>query len=101
MSVGMDMNLLQLIAGMISGAAMLAVQLAAPMLLTMLIVDVALGCIGKTMPQMNVMAAGLSIRVLVGMVVLVVGLTGTWQVISEAMDRALIGLEAEYATPRP
>jgi flagellar biosynthetic protein FliR len=37
-------------------------RLAAPMLITMLVVDLVLGLIGKTVPQMNVMAAGLSLR---------------------------------------
>ena len=32
------------------------------MLVTMLIVDLSLGCISKTMPQLNVMTAGLSVR---------------------------------------
>jgi flagellar biosynthetic protein FliR len=96
MSAGIDQSLLEMLSGLLSGSAMLAVQLAAPMLLTMLIVDVALGFIGKTMPQMNVMAAGLSIRVLVGMVVLVMTMTATWHVISSALDEALIGMEAAY-----
>jgi flagellar biosynthesis protein FliR len=38
----------------------------------MVVVDLALGFIGKTIPQFNVMSAGLTIRSLVGMMVLVV-----------------------------
>ena len=74
MSVGIDMTVLDTLVGLMQSAAALAVQLAAPMLMTMLIVDLALGCIGKAMPQMNVMAMGLSIRAILGVFVLVLGL---------------------------
>ena len=67
--------------------AALAVQLAAPMLMTMLIVDLALGCIGKAMPQMNVMAMGLSIRSILGMIVLIAGLALTTRVIQSTHIR--------------
>jgi flagellar biosynthesis protein FliR len=99
MSVGMNPSVMELLTRVLGGAAELAFQLAAPMLLTMLIVDVALGCIGKTMPQMNVMSAGLSIRVLVGMVVLIVGIGVTWHVLGGAMNQGVIELETFYSQP--
>ncbi|CAN5464684.1 N/A [soil metagenome] len=74
MTAGVNDNVLELLIGMLQSSAALAVQLAAPMLMTMLIVDLSLGCIGKAMPQMNVMAMGLSIRSLLGVVVLLLGL---------------------------
>jgi flagellar biosynthetic protein FliR len=74
LSVGINMHVLDILIGLLQASAALAVQLAAPMLMTMLIVDLALGCIGKAMPQMNVMAMGLSIRAILGVVVLVLGL---------------------------
>jgi len=80
MSAGMNANLLDVLVGLFQSSAALAIQLAAPMLMTMLIVDVALGCIGRAMPQMNVMAIGLSVRSLLGVAVLVAGLYLTTQV---------------------
>lgn len=73
MSLGMNANLLDLLFGLFAGATELALRLAGPVFVTMLIVDVALGFIGKTMPQMNVMSAGLSIRSMMGIGVLLVG----------------------------
>lgn len=99
LSVGINQSVLDLLTDLLVAAAALAFQLAAPMLLTMLIVDVALGCIGKTMPQMNVMSAGLSIRVLAGMIVLIVGATVTWHVLTDALDDGLSRLQAYYTTP--
>ena len=83
MSVAIDLDLLHMLAGLLQSAAALAVQLAAPMLMTMLIVDLALGCIGKAMPQMNVMAMGLSIRAILGVVILVLGLQLTGRLLKD------------------
>lgn len=83
MAAGMNHNLLDVLVGLFQSSAALAIQLAAPMLMTMLIVDVALGCIGRAMPQMNVMAIGLSVRSLLGVGVLLVGLYLTTQVMQD------------------
>jgi flagellar biosynthetic protein FliR len=81
-SVGVDQSIVDMIVGLFQASAALAIQLAAPMLMTMLIVDLALGCIGRAMPQMNVMAMGLTLRSIIGVVVLILGLTLTANVIS-------------------
>ena len=75
LSLGVDRPLLDLLVGLLTAATALALRLAAPMFVTMLVVDLALGCIGKTMPQFNVMSAGheRSGRCS-GMVVLIVGI---------------------------
>jgi flagellar biosynthetic protein FliR len=100
MSVGLDHSLFGLLINLFAAAAMLALQLAAPMLVTMLIVDVALGVLGKTMPQLNIMSAGLSIRALVGMVVLVFGIETCKEVLEDAIIVNVDGAAAYYATPR-
>jgi flagellar biosynthetic protein FliR len=85
LAAAIDMDLLDLLVGLLFGATNLAIQLAAPMLLTMLVLDLALGLLGKTMPQLNVMTAGMSMRSGVGMVVLIVGLALSSRVIEQAM----------------
>ena len=55
----------------------LAIQLAAPVFVTMLVVDLALGMVTRTMPQIGVMTAVLSVRSVVGLVVLIAGLAVT------------------------
>ena len=59
----------------------LAMQLAAPMLVTMLVVDMVMGFVGKSVPQLNIMTAGVSVRALAGMLVLIVGLGLTSSII--------------------
>jgi flagellar biosynthesis protein FliR len=85
LTVGVDRPLFDTVAGLLGGATVLAIRLAAPMLVTMLIVDLVLGLIGKTMPQMNVMSAGLTLRSVVGMMIVIVGLSMTSGVIREAL----------------
>jgi flagellar biosynthesis protein FliR len=65
----------------------------------MLVVDLALGCISKTMPQMNIMTAGLTIRAVVGVAVLVVGIVMTGRVFQGALTDAMSVVEARYASP--
>ena len=81
----MNQNLLDLVTALLQSSTALALQLAAPMLVTMLLTDVVLGFIGKTIPQINVMSAGLPLRALVGMVVLIFGLMMCSRVIEESM----------------
>jgi flagellar biosynthesis protein FliR len=85
LSVGVTPSLLGLFLKLFQASTEMALQLAAPVLVTLLVVDLALGFIGKTMPQMNIMSAGLSIRALVGMMVLIFGLGMTSTVIRQAV----------------
>lgn len=85
LSAGINQPVLDLFIKLFEASTQLAIQIAAPVLVTLLIVDLALGFIGKTMPQLNVMTAGLSIRTLVGMVLLIVGIGLTSQVIRLAV----------------
>jgi flagellar biosynthetic protein FliR len=63
----------------------LTLRLAAPMLVTMLIVDLSLGFLSKTIPQLNIMTAGLAVRAAVGMLVLALGLILTSDVLRDAL----------------
>ncbi len=74
LTVGVDASVFDVVVRSFSAATVLAARLAAPVLITMLVVDLALGFLGKTMPQLNVMAAGLSVKAMVGILVLALGL---------------------------
>jgi flagellar biosynthetic protein FliR len=99
MSVGIDRPLFDTLAGLLQGATMLAIRLAAPMLVTMLVVDLVLGLVGKTMPQMNVMSAGLTLRSVVGMVIVIAGLSLTSDVIQDSLRSAMNTAYAGWTTP--
>jgi flagellar biosynthetic protein FliR len=95
MSVSINQSVFDLVIRMLQTATMLAARLAAPVLVTMLVVDMVLGFLGKTMPQMNVMTMGLSIKALVGLVVLILGLM--WYSIPNVLQN---GLEESMTTVR-
>lgn len=99
LSLGVDQPLLDLIISLMQTCTTFAVQLAAPMMVTMLVVDLALGCIGKAMPQMNVLTAGLTIRSLLGIAVLLVGLTLTVTVLSGKLTDSMQIVQLRWTTP--
>jgi flagellar biosynthetic protein FliR len=85
LSVGITQSLLDLLLDLLHAATLLAMQIAAPMLLTMLVVDLAMGFIGKTMPQFNVLSSGIALKSLVGTGVLLASLTLTSQTIRQSL----------------
>jgi len=85
LSIAVSPDVFEIVIGLLASSTSLAVQLAAPMLLTMLVVDLVLGVLGKTMPQFNLMTAGLSLRSAIGMVLLIIGLAMSSRVLQESM----------------
>lgn len=99
LAVGMDKSLLDLVVGLLHGATALALKLAAPVLVTMLLTDVVLGFVGKTVPQLNVMSAGLPLRSLLGMLVLWLGLVLASRVIRDEMLGAMETIAKAFERP--
>jgi flagellar biosynthetic protein FliR len=101
MSVGINASVLDLVIRMFESATMLAIRLAAPVLVTMLVVDLTLGFLGKTMPQLNVMTAGLSMKSLIGVIVMIIGLTlySTPSVIGDSVNQMLNTVRLAWHTP--
>ncbi len=99
LSVGVTPSLLELIVGLFRACTVLAIQLAAPLLVTMLVVEVALGFVSKTMPQFNVMTAGLSMRSGIGMLVLIVSIGLSSSVIRGAVIDSMDMVRAAWTVP--
>jgi flagellar biosynthesis protein FliR len=99
LSLSVDAPLLDLLIGLFQSATILALRLAAPMLVTMLVVDLALGLVGRAMPQMNVMQAGMSVRSVIGMVVVIAGLALTGSVIERALAGSMDTVQQAWTTP--
>jgi flagellar biosynthetic protein FliR len=96
LSLGVNMPLLQLLFGLLQSTTTLALQLAAPILVTMLVVDLSLGLIGKTMPQFNIMTTGTTLRSVVGMVVLILGIALTGTVVRDSLVQAMNVMRLTY-----
>jgi flagellar biosynthesis protein FliR len=93
MSLTLDQHVMDLMVQVLSAATAIGARLAAPMLITMLVTDVALGAIGKTVPQINIMTTGLTVRLGLGFVVLVIGLGLTVQVLQRDMATSALQVE--------
>ena len=96
LSLHVNDTLFETLLDFFQGATILAVRLAAPMLVTMLVVDLSLGLIGKILPQMNIMAVGLSLRSALGMLVVILGLGLTNSVIEDGLEDAMVGVQAAW-----
>ncbi len=71
---------------MFTSSMLLSMRLAAPIFFTMLVVDLGMGAISKAMPQFNIMSTGLTIRSIVGIIVLLIGIS----ISSDALSGSLI-----------
>lgn len=70
MSAQINHHLLDVLVGLLQAATVLALELAAPLIVTMLLVDIVLGLMTRIVPQMGVMAMALSIRSAIGLIVI-------------------------------
>jgi flagellar biosynthetic protein FliR len=98
LSLGVNQDLLKTLLDLLFAATVLAVQLAAPILVTLLVVDLVLGLIGRTMPQMNVMSAALSVRAGMGLLIVWLGLNLTGSAIGKAIERSMDQVRIGWAT---
>jgi flagellar biosynthetic protein FliR len=86
LALGIGAGIVDMMVATLTSATTLAFRLAAPVLMTMLVVDVAIGFLSKTMPQFNVLSAGMSMKSIVGLLVVMAGLTLTADAIGFAID---------------
>lgn len=99
LSIGVNSDLLNLLLELLRAATVLAFQLAAPVLVTMLVVDLVLGLIGRVIPQMNVMSAALSVRAGLGILVVWLGMYLSADVIRHAIYRSTREVHAAWTVP--
>jgi flagellar biosynthetic protein FliR len=63
-------NLTEFIVRMVSGTFVIALKISMPILITIIITDIALGILARTMPQMNIFVVGVPVKILIGLFVL-------------------------------
>jgi len=97
-TAGMGPGGIELVWGLMQGCTALAIKLTAPVLVTMLVTDVALGFVSKTMPQLNVMSIGMSMRSLTGLMVIAAGLVITNETMTEAIRDSMYDVKKAWVT---
>lgn len=63
-------NLAEVIVDMVGGTFIIAMKISFPVLLSLLLTDIALGVLARTMPQMNIFVVGVPGKIIVGLFVL-------------------------------
>jgi len=98
LSVGINHSVFDLLVRMLTSATTLAVRLAAPLMVTMLIVDLTMGFLAKTMPQLNIMTTGMSLKSMIGVFVLfiAISLNGTSSVLVQGINDFLGGVQSAW-----
>lgn len=94
-----DASLAGAITAMLASATMLALCIAAPACIALLVVDLALGMIGKTIPQLGFMSVGMTLRTVAGLAAVILGLGVTATVLARAMTDAARLAQGMTAAP--
>ena len=63
-------NIVEMIVNMIIGVFVIAFKISLPILIALFLMDVALGILARTMPQMNIFVVGIPGKIIVGIFVL-------------------------------
>lgn len=80
---------LDLLRDLVNQSLALALQIAAPILATLSIVGLAMGYLGHTIPQVNVLIMGFPIRALAGLLVFVAALSGMGDRIAQTLPAVM------------
>jgi flagellar biosynthetic protein FliR len=82
----------------------LGIALAAPIVVSLLVVDLALGAIARNLPQINMLVLGIPVKIVLGLAMLAVwfggmgdAMTRTWSFIFGSWDRGLAAMQAAGA----
>ena len=81
---------LEAIVGLIGSSFELAVRVAAPVLCIIFLLMIAMGFVMKTMPQINVLSVGFTVKILFGLAMLAVSLSTMQYVTAEEINRVLL-----------
>lgn len=65
-----------------------AVRISSPAVVALLLAEIAMGFVGRTVPQLNILSVGFSLRILLGLFVIMASLTGSMDVFFEYMTSA-------------
>lgn len=92
-----DGSLLSMVTSLLGVSFILALKVAAPVLVAMLLAAVAMGLLQRTMPQYNTLSVGLPIRIMVGMLVLAAALAVLGPLMEKAIEITFTHLSAWMA----
>ena len=89
--INIDGDLINALLRLFSNIFVVGFRMAAPIVFTIFLTDVALGIISKAMPQINVFMVGMPLKILVGLVIMIITMPAMLMILGELFNN--IGLE--------
>ena len=95
----LSQSAVELVGGLVQQSLLLGLRVAAPLVITMSLVDLTLGFLGHSVPQVNLQAMGYAIRAALCMFFLSVMLSGVPEVVAHFVPSALQSLNDVLVNP--
>lgn len=93
MSMRFNEGMLDYMVGdVLANAFAMGLQIAAPAVVAIFLATLALGFISRTMPQLNILAAGFPLRIMLALILLLAGLASVCAIFQEELRNVLQGL---------
>lgn len=81
-----DASLLELLTTLLSNAFIIAIRLAAPALIALLMVSLIMGFLSRTIPQLNILSVGFTVRVVIGLAVAAIAFSFGAEIFADIID---------------
>ena len=94
-----ESNTLPILMGMVLGATEIGMRVALPLLGVVFLETVAMGFVSKTVPQLNVLSLGFPLRIMIGLTVMIAGLSVIDAVAAEWIGTVLDQIHIWATTP--
>lgn len=86
----------ELLVTLLTGAFVLGLKLAAPVLIALFLTTLTLGFLGKTMPQLNILSVGFAVRVMMAVGVASLALPAASEVFLEALSDCIVAIRDTF-----
>jgi flagellar biosynthetic protein FliR len=97
MTAGFNKNVLDMLLAVFQASMSMTIRLAAPILVTVLIVELVIGFVARTIPSLNNFGIGMSLRPVVGLIVLMIGIAMSADVIAAGIKQSMWIAEHSWA----
>jgi flagellar biosynthetic protein FliR len=95
-----SLSAMELVGGLVQEALILGIRVAAPLVVMMTLIDLTLGFLSHSVPQVNVQAVGFATRAGLCLLILVVLLSGVTETVATAVPNAIAALHEALVFPK-
>lgn len=91
-----DPMIVDLLVDLMTGAFVLGLKLAAPVLIALFLATVTLGFLARTMPQLNILSVGFAVRAMLALGVALLALPAGREVFIEALNESVVAIRDAF-----